>query len=153
MKRSSTIILKTAIIVIGLLVLALCILVIAPELYRGEAGHYSPIFILMLVSAIPFFVALNKAWKLLSYIDKNNAFSDLSVIALKHIKYCAITISILYAAIMPYVYFATREDDPPGGIMGLLVVFGSLVIATFSALLQKVLRNAIDIKRENDLVV
>ena len=41
----------------------------------------------MYVAAIPFFVALYQAFKLLSYIDKNQAFSELSVKALKKIKY------------------------------------------------------------------
>ena len=63
----------------------------------------------MYVSVIPFFVALYQAFKLLSYIDKNQAFSELSVKALKNIKYCAITISILYVVIMPFVL--SRSGD------------------------------------------
>ena len=41
------------------------------------------ILIVMYVSAIPFYFALYQAFKLLSYIDKNQAFSQMSVKALK----------------------------------------------------------------------
>ena len=68
----------------------------------------------MYVSAIPFYVALYQAFKLLSYIDKNQAFSELSVRALKNIKICAITISGLYVVVMPFVFIIAEIDDAPG---------------------------------------
>jgi len=37
--------------------------------------------------------------------------------------------------------------------MGLVIIFASVVIAAFAALLQKLLQNAIEIKSENDLTV
>jgi len=115
---------------------------------------YDPILLGMYVPAIPFFIALYQAWKLLSYIDKNKAFSDLSVKALKNIKYCAITISALYAAGIPYIFYVADKDDAPGvAAMGLVIIFASVVIAAFAALLQKLLQNAIEIKSENDLTV
>ncbi len=108
----------------------------------------------MYATAIPFFFALYQAFKLLSYIDKNKAFSELSVKALKNIKYCAITISILYAVGMPFFYLIAEEDDAPGLIViGLVIIFASMVIAVFAAVLQKLLKEAIDIKSENDLTV
>ena len=105
-------------------------------------------------SAIPFYFALYQAFKLLSYIDKNKAFSELSVKALKKIKYCAITISILYVLGMPLFYLIAEKDDAPGVIViGLVIIFASMVIAVFAAVLQKLLQEAIDIKSENDLTV
>ena len=105
-------------------------------------------------TAIPFYFALYQAFKLLSYIDKNKAFSDLSVKALKNIKYCAITISILYVAGMPLFFLMADKDDAPGIIvLGLVIIFASIVIAVFAAVLQKLLKDAIDIKSENDLTV
>ena len=108
----------------------------------------------MYVSAIPFFVALYQAFKLLSYIDKNKAFSELSVKALKNIKYCAITISGLYVAVIPFFYIIAEVDDAPGLILiGMVFIFASFVIAVFAAVLQRLLQDAIDIKSENDLIV
>ncbi|MDT3427308.1 hypothetical protein J2Z22_002859 [Paenibacillus forsythiae] len=157
MKRE-TLFLKIAVFLIGIPILALCILGL-PRVAIEAAGHYPaywlyPLLTVMYVSAIPFFVALVQAFRLLSYIDKNNAFSELSVRALKNIKYCAFAISILYAAGMPLVYLIAEEDDAPGLIvLGMVIVFASIVVAVFAAVLQKLLKNAIDIKSENDLTV
>ena len=108
----------------------------------------------MYVSAIPFYFALYQAFKLLSYIDKNKAFSELSVKALKNIKYCAITISSLYVVVMPLFYLIAELDDAPGLILiGMVIIFASMVIAVFAAVLQRLLQEAIDIKSENDLTV
>ena len=108
----------------------------------------------MYVSVIPFFVALYQAFKLLSYIDKNQAFSELSVKALKNIKFCAMTISGLYVVIMPFVFLVADLDDAPGlVIIGMVPIFASMVIAVFAAVLQRLLQEAIDIKSENDLIV
>jgi hypothetical protein len=113
-----------------------------------------PIVIGMYVSVIPFFAALYQAFKLLSYIDKNLAFSELSVKALKKIKFSAITISGVYVAILPFVFLVAELDDAPGLIIiGMVPVFASMVIAVFAAVLQRLLQEAINIKSENDLTV
>lgn len=157
MKRE-TLFLKAAVFLIGLPILALCIFGL-PQIANEAVEHYPaywvyPLLSVMYASAIPFFVALAQALRLLSYIDKNNAFSERSVNALKIIKYCAITISTLYAAGMPLLYLIAEEDDAPGLIvLGMVIVFASIVVAVFAAVLQKLLKNAIDIKSENDLTV
>ncbi|SDD61829.1 Protein of unknown function [Paenibacillus sp. CF095] len=158
MKRGTTIFLKLAVLLIGVPVLALCIFGI-PWLANNPvnpnyAGALYPIVIIMYVSVIPFIVALYQAFRLLSYIDKNEAFSLMSVKSLKTIKYCAIVISSLYFVMLPFVYVVAEKDDAPGLIlMGMVPIFASLVIAVFSAVLQRLLQEAIDIKSENDLVV
>jgi hypothetical protein len=160
MKRVSTLFLKIAVILIGIPILALCIFLVpeianyAAELFPNIAYMKYLVLIYLYVTAIPFYFALYQAFKLLSYIDKNKAFSELSVRALKNIKYCAITISILYVVGMPLFYLMAEIDDAPGIILiGLVVIFASMVIAVFAAVLQKLLKEAIDIKSENDLTV
>jgi biotin transporter BioY len=112
------------------------------------------VLIYLYVTALPFYFALYQAFRLLNYIDQNKAFSELSVNALKLIKYCAVTISVLYAAGMPLFYLMAEIDDAPGIIViGLVIIFASMVIAVFAAVLQKLLKEAIDIKSENDLTV
>ncbi|USK30716.1 DUF2975 domain-containing protein [Bacillus sp. CMF21] len=158
MKHGSTLFLKIAVFLIGTPVLALCIFGL-PWLANNPANpDYAhilyPILIGMYVSAIPFYIALYKAFKLLSYIDKNQAFSELSVKALKKIKFCAMTISGLYVVIMPFVFLVAELDDAPGLIIiGMVPIFASMVIAVFAAVLQRLLKEAIDIKSENDLIV
>jgi len=159
MKRE-TLFLKMAVFLIGIPVLALCIFWL-PWFDNEAAEHYPklaylqyPTLIGVYVTAIMFFVALYMALRLLSYIDKNEAFSDLSVRALKNIKYCAIIISGMYVIGMPVFYLMADLDDAPGIIViGMVIIFASFVIAVFAAVLQKLLKNAIDIKSENDLTV
>ncbi|TQR14652.1 DUF2975 domain-containing protein [Psychrobacillus soli] len=158
MKRGSTLFLKIAVILIGMPVLALGIFGmywLPKNLVNPDYAYIIyPILIGMYVSVIPFFVALYHAFKLLSYIDKNQAFSELSVKALKKIKFCALTTSGLYVVILPFVFLVAELDDAPGVvIVGMVPVFASMVIAVFAAVLQKLLKEAIDIKSENDLIV
>ncbi|MCY8233947.1 DUF2975 domain-containing protein [Priestia endophytica] len=160
MNKGTTFFLKIAVILMGIPVLALGIFLVpevgsyAAELYPDMAYIKYLIFIDLYAAAIPFYIALYQAFKLLSYIDKNKAFSTISVKALKNIKYCAITISILYMVGMPLLYLIAEKDDAPGIILiGLVIIFASMVIAVFAAVLQKLLKEAIDIKSENDLTV
>lgn len=154
MKLGSTSILKGAVILIGLIVLAICIFALPAGISSDNTGDYRPILLGMYVPAIPFFIALHQALKLLSYIDRGKVFSELSITALKNIKYCALTISGLYAAGMPLIFNVADKDDAPGAVLiGLVVIFGSFVIATVAAVFQRLLQNAIDIKSENDLTV
>ncbi|MGP7818133.1 DUF2975 domain-containing protein [Niallia sp. 01092] len=160
MKRGSTLFLKIAVILIGIPILALCIFLVpeiakfAAELYPNIASIKYLVFIDLYAAAIPFYFALYQAFKLLHYIDKNNAFSQISVKALKKIKYCAIIISSLFVVGMPLFYLVAERDDAPGIILiGLVIIFASTVIAVFAAVLQMLLKEAIDIKSENDLTV
>ncbi|HBT73811.1 MAG TPA: DUF2975 domain-containing protein [Lysinibacillus sp.] len=156
MKRE-TLFLKIAVFLMGIPVLALCLLVV-PRVAIGAAQHFpkTTIFALLGVyaTAIAYFVALYTTIKLLSYIDQNIAFSERSVKALINIKYCAIIISGVYVVGMPLIYYVAEVDDAPGLIIiGMVIIFASFVVAVFAAVLQKLLKNAIDIKSENDLTV
>ena len=144
---------KSVIYLIGLVVLGLCVIVGGVSL-SGNAGIYLPILIGIFITAIPFFYALYQGLQLLSYIDKNTAFSDASVKSIKTIKYCAFTISTVYAAGMPFIIYVAEKDDAPGAVViGLIIMFAFLVTGVFAAVLEKLLQNAIDIKSENDLTI
>ncbi|GIO21499.1 DUF2975 domain-containing protein [Oceanobacillus sp. J11TS1] len=158
MKQVSTLFLKIAVFLLGLPVLALGIfgaIWLADNPANPNYGHILyPILVGMYATLIPYFIALYQAFKLLSFIDNNRAFSEWSVKALKNIKFCALTISGLYVVILPFVYVIAEIDDAPGLILiGMLPIFASLIIAVFAAVLQKLLKEAIDIKSENDLTV
>ncbi|MBU5347233.1 DUF2975 domain-containing protein [Paenibacillus sp. FSL W7-1279] len=160
MKRGSTLFLRIAVILIGIPVLALCIFVVPEiaefiaELYPDHTYLRYLVFIDLYATAIPFYFALYQAYKLLGYIDKNKAFSELSVRVLKNIKNCATIISSLFVVGMPLFYLIAEKDDAPGIIIiGMALIFASMVIAVFAAVLQKLLKEAIDIKSENDLTV
>ena len=154
MKRGSTLFLKIVVYLIGIVMLGVCAALLPIGIMTDQVGYYRPILLGLYVPAVPFFFALYQALKLLGLIDKNKAFSDGSVSALKKIKYAAVVISALFAAGMPYIYDAANRDDAPGVIvMGLVIVFASVVIAAAAALFQQLFQNAVDIKSENDLTV
>jgi hypothetical protein len=160
MSRGTTLFLRVAVILIGIPILAMCIFLVpeiadfAAELYPDYTYIKYLVYATFYSSALPFYFALYQAFKLLGYIDRNKAFSELSVRALRNIKYCATTISSLFVAGMPLFYLMAEKDDAPGIIViGMVLIFASMVIAVFAAVLQKLLKEAIDIKSENDLTV
>jgi len=154
MKKGSTLFLRGVIYLIGIAVLVFYIIAVPRVIGSFDLGGYDPLLLGMYLPAIPFFIALHQSLLLLRYIDKNNAFSELSVIALKKIKYCALVISGLYTAGMPYIFYLADQDDAPGVVgIAFVIIFASGVIAIFAGLLQKLLKSAIDIKSENDLTV
>ncbi|NTW71342.1 MAG: DUF2975 domain-containing protein [Eubacteriaceae bacterium] len=158
MKHGTTLFLKSAVILIGIPVLAMSILGLpwlANNPVNPDYAHMLyPVLIGMYVTAMIFYFALYQTFKLLGYIDMNKAFSERSVQALKTIKYCAGTISALYLLMLPFVYLIAEKDDSPGLILvGAAPVFAALVVSVFAAVLERLLKEALDIKSENDLTV
>lgn len=158
MKRGTTLFLKIAVILIGIPILTLCIFGLFWMANNPVNPDYAyilyPILIGIYATVIPFCIGLYRAFNLLIYIDKNQAFSELSVKALKNIKLCAMIVSGLYVIIMPFVFLLAELDDAPGLIIvGIVPIFASMVIAVFAAALQKLLKEAIDIKNDNDLTI
>lgn len=110
--------------------------------------------IVMYITIIPFFFALYQTLKLLGFIEKDQAFSRLSVTALKKIKNSAKVISILYLVILPLVYIVAEWDDAPGLVLvGMVMVGAPFAIAVFASVLQRLLQSAIDMKEENELTI
>ena len=159
MKRSSTIFLQVVIVLIGIGALAL--LLWEPQI-EGRNAHATlfeiyfkdPFLALVYIGSIPFFVALYQAFKVLGYAGQNKVFSQAAVKALRTIKYCAIAIIGFVVVEEIFIMLNHGSDDPAGGVfMGILITFGSIVIATAAAMFERILQNAVDIKSENDLTV
>lgn len=156
MKLGPTFVLRAVVALIGLIVLALCLFALPAGIISELEGDfdYGAIFAGLYIPAIPFFFALHQTLKLLNNIDRNKAFSQSSVKALKNIKYCALIISGLFLAGMPYIFYVADRDDAPGGAaMGFVIIGASFVIATVAAVFQGLVQHAVDIKKENDLTV
>jgi hypothetical protein len=158
MKHSTILLLKASLTVISLIVLALCIFWLPGQAaYFAETApefshlHY-PVLIGLYLTAIPFFFALYQAFIIITFIEKNKAFSGASVRALKYIKYCALTIVLLY--LIGIIYLISQSAGHPGIVlMGLIIIFSSVVISVFTTVLQKLIQNALKIQAENDLTV
>ncbi len=153
MHFGSTLFLKVVIYCIGLAVLGLLI-IFAGVSVSGNAGMYLPLLLFMFVPAVPFFYALYQGLLLLRYIDMNTAFSEKSVNAIRTIKHCAFSISVLYAAGMPLIIYLADKDDAPGVVLiGLVFIIVPLIVGVFAAVLEILLTNVLEIKSENDLTV
>ena len=158
--RRETMILKIAVIMLGIPVAALSVLLL-PRIARDAAQSsirmayvIYGILILMYISVVPFFAALYQGFRLLGYIDSNKAFSELSLKSIQKIRSCAAAISIIYLFAMPLFYIVAEIDDAPGVILvGMIFVFAPLTVAVFAAILKKLLKNAIDLKNDNELTI
>jgi len=74
--------------------------------------------------------------------------------ALNRIKWSGLTISAIYIVLMPLFYIIGELDDAPGVILvGMVFTFAPAVIAVFAAVLQRLLKEAIEFKAENELTV
>src|SRR5687768_16464691 len=157
-KRSSAAFLQTVIVLIGIGALAL--LLWEPHL-EGRNAHATPFEIYFkdpflayaYIASIPFFVALYQAFKVLGYAGQNKVFSQAAVKAMRTIKFCAIGIIGFVAVGEIFIVFSNTDDRAGGVFMGILITFGSIVIAAAAAMFERILQSAVDIKSENDLTV
>jgi hypothetical protein len=89
----------------------------------------------------------------LGYIRRNEIFSQRSVRALRTIKYCALAIIGFVAVSVIFMINGDRDDRPAGVFMRILITFPSMVVAIATAVFERILQNAVDMKSENDLTV
>lgn len=160
MKKSVTIFLQIVVVFLGIGALALLLWEPWLEGVNARATTISQIYFddpfLMLVyaGAIPFFIALYQTLKILGRVRRDETFSQATVQAVRTIRYCALAI-IGFVAIEECIIVANRgSDDIAGGVfMGVLIAFGSVVVAAVAAVFEKTVQHAVDMKSENDLTV
>jgi Protein of unknown function (DUF2975) len=153
-----TIFLQAVIVLIGICALALMLW--EPHI-EGRNAHATlfeiyfkdPFLAYAYLASILFFVALYQAFKVLGYIGQNTAFSQATMKALRTIKFCALGI-IGFVAVGELFIMLGNSDDRAGGVfIGVLITFGSLVVATAAAMFERILQNAVNMKSENDMTV
>ena len=148
MKRSS-IFLQSVIVLIGISALAL--LLWEPHI-EGRNAHATlfdiyfkdPFLAYAYVASIPFFVALYQAFKVLGYAGQGKIFSQAAVNALRTIRSCALSIIGFVAVGELFIAFGSSDDRAGGVFMGVLIAFGSVVIATATGMLGRILQDALD---------
>ena len=158
MKKRSTIFLQVVIILIG--IGALVLLLWEPHIEGVNANakffevYLDPFIALIYLGSIPFFIALWETYKILRYVGQNKIFSQGAVNALRNIKYCALIIIGFVVVEEIFIMLNHGSDDAVGGVfMGVIITFGSIVVATAAAMFERILQNAVEIKSENDLTV
>lgn len=160
MKKSSIVFLQIVVVLIGLGAMALMLWEPQLEGRNVNASLFEiyfkdPFLAYMYIGSIAFYVAIYQAFRLLGYIRQNELFSQRSVNTLRKIKYCAMIVIGFILGAEAYFFIAVRgKDDIAGGvILGLLLMFVFIVIATVAAVFEKALQNAVDLKTENDLTI
>jgi hypothetical protein len=157
--EGATLFLRLVIVLVGLGVLALLIRFPQTE---GRAAHLSLVEVYLdagvaygYAAAIPFFVALYQAFKMLGYAARDEAFSDRSLRAVRTIKYCAMLLTGFAVVGVAYLSLLIRgQDDIAGGVaLGVFTAFGSIVVATTAAVIERLVQHAAEMKSENDLTV
>ncbi|NMM87961.1 hypothetical protein B2J88_26990 [Rhodococcus sp. SRB_17] len=140
---------------------ALALLLWEPHL-EGRNAHSTlfeiyfndPFLICAYIASIPIFVALYQAIKVIGYAGKNTIFSSATVKAVRTIKRCAIAVIGFAVGFEIYIFVVNKSDDRAGGVViGVLIAFAAIVIATGAAMFERILQSAVDLKSENDLTV
>lgn len=148
-KQGSTTFLKVIICLIGIAVLAFCIFWLPEIAIKDAKVHPDTAYFLFpfLVCAygfcITFSVVLYQAFKLLTYIERNNAFSELSLKALKIIKKCtlAVIFFIVLGIVSLMVLAKVTGEDAAGPIsLSLMGILATSIITAIVDALQKPLK-------------
>lgn len=162
MNRGSTIFLRLVIVMIAVGALAICLFALPAIAAQDAAAHPElawqryPFLAYAFLLCLIFLIALYQCFKLLGYVDANIAFSELSVRALKYVKYCGMSISgLIIAGLATLMILAVGKNEDITGIVmpGIVVTFISGVGATIVTVLQSHVQKAIELKSENDLTV
>ncbi|MCA1318651.1 DUF2975 domain-containing protein [Bacillus tianshenii] len=152
-KQGSTTFLKVIIFLAGIGVLALCIwlpvIAVRDARVHPETAYFLiPFLVCAYGFCIAFSVALYQAFKLLTYIEKNNAFSELSLKSLRVIKNCAFTVIFLFllGIVSLMVLAKTTGDDAAGPIsLSLMGILVTSIVAAFISVLQIPIKNSLDV--------
>lgn len=89
------------------------------------------------LASIPFFVALNQAFRELGRIRQNKAFSQTTLKALRAIRSCALALIGLVALGELFILLNTSDDRAGGVFMGLLIASGAAMAALAAAVLER----------------
>ncbi len=147
-------IVRGMVVILGLIVLALCLFAL-PTAWHGGSAEFpaasNSVFLIIVglyATSIPFFISLFYTLKWVNLIERNQAFSLLSVETLRKVKYSWAIISVLYLGGWPLLYPIAQADDAPGLIIiGLLIALVPVAITSFVALLEKLFQEAINLKK------
>jgi hypothetical protein len=160
MKKGSSVFLQIVIVLIGIGALAL--LLWEPHL-EGRNAHATlfqiyfkdPFLAYAYIGSIAFFIALYQAFKLLGYAGRGEVFTQRSVRALRTIKHCAMTLVGFLAGAEAYFFLVQRsKEDIAGGVMmGLFLIFVSVIAGTMALVFEETLQSAVALKSENDLTI
>jgi len=165
MFKKSTFFMRVIVALLGLVILIPCLLFlprvleilswIAKEILGQEDSFFwildGLIYVALYIALIPFLMAIYQTLKLLGYIDEKETFSEKTVKALKVIRNCATAILVIFivGAMPTAIYGEVLEEIIMGAALSLI----PMAIAVFASMLMNLIKEAIEIKSENDLTI
>lgn len=158
MKKLNCSILQAGILLVVFAILLLCIfwLPATAEYFAKDAPEYAylkwPLLMGIYVTVIPFLMGSLEGLRLLSFIQREKAFDEETVLALRRIKGYALAVAGLYV-MGGFILFNLVDLNPGIGLMGILIILASFMISLFAGILQELILNALRFKMENDLTV
>jgi hypothetical protein len=158
MKSGATLFLRAVLVLFGIGVLAL--LLTEPH-FEGRNAHATlfeiyfkdPFLAYAYVASIAFFMGLYHAIKVLGYVGRDKEFSPSTLRSVRIIKLCAIALVAFVAGGEVFIFLNESDDRAGGVVIGVVIAFASIVVATAMAVLERTLQKAVVMKSENDLTV
>lgn len=158
MKRSSALFLQVIVVLIGIGTLSLMLWEPHLEGRNAQATLFEiyfkdPFLAYAYVASLSFFAALTQAFRVWRYAGQNKLFSHAVLKALRTIKYCGGALIGFVAGGEIFIMLGTSDDRAGGVFMGLLITLGAIVMVATAARFERIVRNAIVLRSENDVAV
>ena len=123
--------------------------------------HEQTIFTLQITTSISLYLACVVVlaisycfYRIFNLMDRHDFFSELSLHFVKSVRYLFIILFIVLLGTLPFIYYSADHSDSPGVLLiAVAVIFVPLAIAAFVSVMEKVLINSIQFKKENDLTI
>jgi hypothetical protein len=158
MKKLNCAILQAGILLVVLSILLLCVfwLPATAEYFAKDAPEYAylkwPLLMGIYVTVIPFLLGSFEGLRLLSLIQREEAFDAKTVLSLRRIKGYAFTVAGLYI-VGGFILMNLVDMNPGISLMGILIILASFMISLFAGVLEELIASALRIKTENELTV
>ena len=152
---------KTLVLRITLLITAAVLILfgflMGVQLFTSESDVFTVVYIAVgviwfdIILGLFIVYALNK---LLTLIDRNEIFSDKTLVIMSRIQKLTLGIAVATIGLMPFFFTIAQLDDAPGLVLfGAGIVFIPCAIHVLVVVMKETLSKAVSIKQENELTI
>ena len=152
---------KTLVLRITLLITAAVLILfgflMGVQLFTSESDVFTVVYIAVGVIWIDMILGLFIVYalnKLLTLIDRNEIFSDKTLVIMSRIQKLTLGIAVATIGLMPFFFTIAQLDDAPGLVLyGAGIVFIPCAIHVLVVVMKETLSKAVSIKQENELTI